>query len=308
MGQLHEFVFAMTSHLLGLGSHAMRPLLMALSMTLLMSRGAICRLLLGLPMLVACTGQDAPGPVSPTVIIDLPDLTPKPQPEPLPAVDGLLEIGTGQRPTLRVLAFYDANQNDKREADEMPLERAGLRLTPVKDGPNGPEKTGPGRIARTDKEGVLLARVPAGMYSLEYVNILSPGDDPNAAQWASAAQERIVMEDQKDKSLNLGAFCQIEAKVQAKPLGVCTPEYDLKPRAFLAAVPKEIQAGGESILRFRADDEAVVTLEPFGVVESFRVTDFFERAVRPAQTTTYILRAKNAYASKEIPFTVEVTP
>ena len=219
----------------------------------------------------------------------------------------MLEIGTGERPTLRVRAFYDADKNYLRGPDEIALERAGLRLTPVMDGPNGSEKTGPGRIVRTSKEGVLLARIPAGLYSLEFVNILSSGSDPNAALWASAAEERIEIKD-KDQSLDLAAFCQIEAKVQPVPTGQCRPEYDLKPRAFLAAVPETIQAGQTSWLRYRADDEAVVTLEPFGEVESFRETGFFERPVQPKVTTTYTLRAKNAYGTREILVTVNVLP
>jgi hypothetical protein len=267
---------------------------------MLMARGAILLL-----MLAACTSPDASEPVSPAVI-NLPD--PNPQPTPVEPVDGVLEIGTGDRPILTVHVFYDANKDDERGATEPPLERAGLRLTPVKDGPNGPEKTGPGRIVRTSNEGVLLARVPPGQYSLEFVNILSPGEDPNAALWASTAKERIVMEDQKDQSLELSAFCQVETKVQPSPVGVCTPEYDLKPRASLAAVPPEIQSGQTSTLRFRADDEAIVTLEPFGVVESFRATGFFEREVQPSVTTTYTLRAKNAYATQEIKATVTVKP
>jgi hypothetical protein len=282
---------ALASHLYGLGSHAMQPMLMA--------RGAICLL-----MLAACTGPDSTEPVSPTVI-NLPD--PKPQPKPVEPVDGVLEIGTGDRSTLTVQAFYDADKNDERGSQEIALERAGLRLTPVKDGPNGTEKTGPGRIVRTTKDGVLIARIPSGLYSLEFVNVVSPGDDPNAAQWVLTAQERIEIKD-KDQSLDLPAFCLIETIIQPAPTGVCTPEYNLKPRASLAAVPEEVQAGQTSILRFRADDEAIVTLEPFGVVESFRVTGFFERDVQPTQTTTYILRAKNAFGTQEIPATVKVMP
>ena len=264
----------------------------------LMARGAILLLILA-----ACTGPDAPEPVSPAVI-NLPD--PKPQPKPPEPVDGVLEIGTGDRPTLTVRAFYDANKNDERDASEIPLERAGLRLTPVKDGPNGSEKTGPGRIVRTTKEGVLTARVPPGLYNLEFVNIRSPGEDPNAALWASSAAEGIEINE--DQSLDLSAFCQVETKVQPSPIGVCTPEYDLKPRAFLSVIPEEIQAGQGSKLRYRTDDEAIVTLEPFGEVESFRETGFFERDVQPTQTTTYILRAKNAYDTREIPATVKVAP
>jgi hypothetical protein len=267
---------------------------------MLMARGAILVL-----MLAACTGPEATEPVSPTVI-NLPD--PKPQPKPVEPVDGVLEIGTGDRPTLTVNVFYDADKNDERGPEEIALERAGLRLTPVKAGPNGPEKTGPGRIVRTTEDGVLIARVPPGLYNLEFVNIFSPGEDPNAALWASTAAEGILIEDQKDKSLALSAFCQVETKVQSSPVGVCTPEYDLKPRAFLAAIPTEIQAGQDSKLSYRADDESVVTLEPFGVVESFRVYGFFEREVQPTQTTTYTLRAKNAYGTREIPVTVKVIP
>ncbi len=265
---------------------------------MLMARGIIF-----LVMLAACTGPDPTEPVSPTVI-NLPD--PKPQPKPLEPVDGVLEIGTGERPTLTVRAFYDANKDDERGATELPLERAGLRLTPVKDGPNGPEKTGPGRIVRTTKDGVLVARVPSGLYNLEFVNIRSPGDDPNAALWVLTAREGIEIN--KDQSLDLPAFCQIQTIIQPAPTGVCTPEYDLKPRASLAAVPEEVKAGQTSTLRFRADDESVVTLEPFGVVESFRVTGFVEREVQPTQTTTYTLRAKNAYGTREIPATVKVLP
>jgi hypothetical protein len=288
-------VLALVSHLCGLGSHAMQPMLMARGTMLLL----ICLLL------AACTGPDATEPVSPAVI-NLPD--PKPQPKPIEPVDGVLEIGMGERPTLTVQVFYDANKDDQRGPEEVALERAGLRLTPVKNGPNGPEKTGPGRIVRTNKEGVLVARVPPGLYSLEFVNIRSPGDDPNAALWASSAEERIVMEDQKDQSLELSAFCQVETKVQPSPVGICTPEYDLKPRAFLDRIPAEIQVGQTSTLSYRADDESVVTLEPFGVVESFRATGFFERDVQPTQTMTYTLRAKNAYDTQEISVTVKVNP
>jgi hypothetical protein len=266
---------------------------------------------------VACSGQGDGVPVSPTVI-SLPDTNPVPNPTPNPEpapgpvpapvpVDGLLEIGSGDRPTLSIRAFYDGNKNDKREANEIPLERAGLRLTPVRDGPYGTERTGPGRIVRSTKDGVLIARIPSGLYSLEFVNILSPGGDPNAALWASAAEERIEIKD-KNQNLDFAAFCQIEAKVQPAPIGICTPEYDLKPRAFLAAVPEEVQVGQSSTLRFRADDEATVTLEPFGEVESFRVSDFFERVVRPIRTTMYTLRAKNAYGSRDIPITIKVVP
>jgi hypothetical protein len=284
-----SLTLVLCSHLCGLGSHAMQPMLMA--------RGAILLL-----MLAACTGPDSTEPVSPTVI-NLPD--PKPEPKPVEPVDGVLEIGTGDRPTLTVRVFYDANKDDERGSAEIALERAGLRLTPVKDGPNGPEKTGPGRIVRTTKEGVLVARVPPGLYNLEFVNFLSPGEDP---KWVSTAAEGIVMEDQKNQSLNLSAFCQVKTKVQPGPVGVCTPEYDLKPRAFLDAIPREIQAGQTSMLNYRADDEATVTLEPFGAVESFRAIGYFERPVQPTQTMTYILRAKNAYGTQEIPATVKVIP
>lgn len=285
-----SLTLVLCSHLRGLGSHAMQPM---------MARGAILLL-----MLAACTGPDATEPVSPTVI-NLPDL--KPQPKPVEPVDGVLSIGTGDRPTLTVRVFYDANKDDKRGPEEVALERAGLRLTPVKDGPNGTEKIGPGRIVRTSNEGVLIARVPPGLYNLEFVNIVSPGEDPNAALWASSAIEGFLIEDQKDKSLELSAFCQVETKVQTSPVGVCTPEYDLKPRAFLAAVPP-IEPGGITTLSYRADDESVVTLEPFGEVESFRATGFFEREVQPTQTTTYTLRAKNAYGTREIPATVKIKP
>jgi hypothetical protein len=271
---------------------------------MLMARGVIFSVVC-LLMFAACAGLDVTEPVSPTVI-NFPD--PKPEPKPVEPVDGVLEIGTGERPTLTVHVFYDADKDEKRGATEPPLERAGLRLVPVKDGPNGSEKTGPGRIVRTNKEGVLVARLPPGLYSLEFVNIRSPGDDPNAALWASSAEERIVMEDQKDQSLELSAFCQVETKVQPSPVGVCVPQYDLKPRASLAAVPEEVQAGQTATLRFRADDEAAVTLEPFGVVESFRATGFFERDVQPTQTLTYTLRAKNAYDTQEISVTVTVNP
>jgi hypothetical protein len=254
-------------------------------------------------VLAACTGPDATEPVSPTVI-NLPD--PKPQPKPVEPVDGVLEIGTGERPTLTVHAFYDADKNDERGLEEVALERAGLRLTPVKNGPNGPEKTGPGRIVRTTKDGVLTARVPPGLYNLEFVGVVSPGDNPNAALWALTAQEGIEIN--KDQSLDLPAFCLVETIIQPAPTGVCRPEYDLKPRASLAAVPKEVSAGQISTLRFRADDESIVTLEPFGVVESFRATGFFERPVQLTQTMTYTLRAKNAYGTQEIPVTVKVTP
>jgi hypothetical protein len=285
-----SFTLVLCSHLCGLGSHAMQPMLMA--------RGAILLL-----MLAACAGPDVPEPVSPAVI-NLPD--PKPEPKPVEPVDGVLEIGTGDRPTLTVHAFYDADKNDERGLKEIALERAGLRLTPVKNGPNGPEKTGPGRIVRTTKDGVLTARVPSGLYNLEFVSVVSPGDDPNAALWALTAQEGIEIN--KDQSLDLPAFCLVETIIQPAPTGVCTPEYDLKPRASLAAVPKEVSAGQISTLRFRADDEAIVTLEPFGVVESFLVNGFFERPVQPTQTMTYTLRAKNAYGTQEIPVTVKVTP
>jgi hypothetical protein len=267
---------------------------------MLMARGAILLL-----MLAACTSPDASEPVSPAVI-NLPD--PNPQPTPVEPVDGVLEIGTGDRPILTVHVFYDANKDDERGATEPPLERAGLRLTPVKDGPNGPEKTGPGRIVRTSNEGILVARVPPGLYNLEFVSIVSPGENPNAALWASTAAEGFLIKDQKDQSLDLSAFCQVETKVQPSPIGVCTPEYDLKPRAFLDAVPREIQAGQTSILSYRADDEAIVTLEPFGVVDSFVTRGFFERPVQPTQTKTYILRAENAYGTREIPTTVNVMP
>jgi hypothetical protein len=253
-------------------------------------------------VLMACTEPNPMDPVAPSVIA-LPD----PQPEPLGPVDGLLEIGTGDRSTLTVHVFYDADQNDQRGPEELALERAGLRLTPVRDGPNGPEKTGPGRIVRTTKEGVLIARVPPGLYSLEFVNVVSAGQDPNAAQWVLTAQERIEIKD-KDQSLDLPAFCLVETVIQPAPTGACTPEYDLKPRAFLAAVPNEVQAGQVSTLRFRVDDEATVTLEPFGEVESFRETDFFERSVKPEVTTTYVLRAKNAYATREVAVTVTLKP
>jgi hypothetical protein len=268
---------------------------------MLMVQGAIFSLICSLTF-VACTGPDPTEPVSPTVI-NLPD--PKPQPKPVEPVDGVLEIGTGDRPTLTVHVFYDANNDDARGPEEIALERAGLRLTPVKNGPNGPEKMGPGRIVRTTKDGVLVARVPPGLYNLEFVKIVSPGEEP---KWASTAAEGLLIEDQKDQSLDLSAFCQVETIVQPSPVGVCTPEYDLKPRASLDAIPTEIQAGQTSTLNYRADDEATVMLEPFGAVESFRVTGFFERPVHPTQTTTYTLRAKNAYGIREIPATVKVTP
>ena len=287
-----SFVLALVSHLLGLGSHAMRPMLMA--------RGAIVLLIC---LLAACTDPDASEPVAPTVV-DLPDL--KPEPKPVEPVDGVLEIGTGDRPTLTVRVFYDANKDDERGPEEVALERAGLRLTPVKDGPNGPEKTGPGRIVRSSKEGVLVARVPSGLYNLEFVNILIPGEDPNAASWTPTAQEGIEIKD-KDQSLDLPAFCLVKTIVQPGPVGVCTPEYDLKPRAYLAAIPPT-ESGGITKLRYRVDDEATVTLEPFGEVESFLATGFFERPVQPTQTTTYTLRAKNAYGTREIPVTVTVNP
>jgi hypothetical protein len=258
--------------------------------------------------LIACTEPSPTVPVTPSVIT-LPDLKPEPKPpEPKPPepVDGVLEIGTGDRPTLTVHAFYDVDKNDERGPQEIALKRAGLRLTPVKDGPNGTQRTGPGRIVRTSKEGVLLARVPPGLYSLEFVNVVSPGEDPNAAQWVLTAQERIEIN--KDQSLDLPAFCLVETIIQPGPVGVCTPEYDLKPRAFLAAVPSEVSAGQISTLRFRADDEATVTLEPFGAVESFRETDFFERTVKPEATTTYTLLAKNGYATREVKATVTVNP
>jgi hypothetical protein len=264
---------------------------------MLMARG-----ILFLLVLAACTAPDPTEPVSPTVI-NLPDL--KPQPKPVEPVDGILEIGMGERPTLTVQVFYDANKNDVRGTEEVALERAGLRLIPVKDGEFGFEKTGPGRIVRTDKNGVLVARVPPGLYNLEFVNFLIPGEDP---KWVSTAAEGIVMEDKIDKSVDLSAFCEVKTKVQPGPVGVCTPEYDLKPRASLDAVPPEIQVGQTSILNYRADDEAIVTLEPFGVVESFRATGFFERPVQPTQTKTYILRAENAYGTREIPTTVNVMP
>ena len=265
-----------------------------------------------LGLLIACTEGSPTIPVTPSVIA-LPDPKPEPKPpepkppEPLEPVDGVLEIGTGDRPTLKVRAFYDADKNDERGPNEIALERAGLRLTPVKDGPNGTEKTGPGRIVRTNKEGILLARIPSGLYNLEFVNVVSPGDDPNAAQWVLTAQERIEIKD-KDQSLELPAFCLVETIIQPGPVGVCTPEYDLKPRAFLAAVPNEISAGQVSTLRFRADDQATVTLEPFGEIESFRETGFFERSVKPEVTTTYTLLAKNAYATREVKATVTVNP
>jgi hypothetical protein len=277
------------SHLCGLGSHAMQPMLMA--------RG-----ILFLLILAACTSPDPTEPASPTVI-NFPD--PKPEPKPLEPVDGVLEIGTGDRPTLTVQVFYDADKDDERGPAEIALERAGLRLIPVKDGEFGFEKTGPGRIVRTTKEGILVARVPPGLYNLEFVNFLSPGEDP---KWVSTAAEGIVMEDKIDKSVDLSAFCEVKVEVQPSPVGVCTPEYDLKPRASLDAIPREIQAGQTSILNYRADDEATVTLEPFGVVESFRATGFFERPVQPTQTTTYTLRAKNAYGTQEIFATVKVMP
>jgi hypothetical protein len=253
-----------------------------------------------LTLTVACNEPDPAVQVSasPTVIA-------APQPKPPELVDGVLEIGTGERPTLSVHAFYDADKNDKRGPSEIALEMAGLRLTPVRDGEFGYEKTGPGRIVRTTKDGLLIARVPSGLYRLEYANLISAGEDPNAAQWATA--EEIVSLD-KDKSLDLPAFCQVKALVQPSPVGSCTPAYDLKPRAFLAAVPEEVQAGQIATLRFRADDEASVTLEPFGEVESFRETDFFERTVKPETTTTYTLRAKNAYGTREIPVIVVVKP
>ena len=264
-------------------------------------------LLICLLLFAACTGPDVTEPVSPTVI-NLPDPKPLPNPQPKPPepIDGVLEIGTGERPTLTVHAFYDADKNDVRGPNEIALERAGLRLTPVKDGLNGPEKTGPGRIVRTNKEGILLARIPSGLYSLEFVNVFSPGSDPNAALWASAAQERIEIKD-KDQSLDLPAFCLDKTVIQPSPVGDCIPEYDLKPRAYLAAIPPT-EPGGISKLRYRVDDEATVTLEPFGLVESFKETGFFERNVQPKVTTTYVLRAKNAYGTREIPVTVTVSP
>ena len=265
--------------------------------------------LAALVFLISCTEPSPTVPVTPSVIV-LPDPKPEPkppEPKPLEPVDGVLEIGTGDRPTLRVQVFYDADKNDQRGPEEVVLERSGLRLTPVKDGPNGTEKTGPGRIVRTSKGGVLIARVPPGLYSLEFVNILSPGDDPNAAQWVLTAQERIEIKD-KDQSVDLPAFCLVETIIQPSPVGVCAPEYDLKPRAFLAAVPNQVSAGQISTLRFRADDEATVTLEPFGEVESFRQTDFFERDVKPEVTTTYTLLAKNGYATREVKATVTVNP
>jgi hypothetical protein len=302
LGDFMSPVLALVSHLCGLGSHAMQPMLMA--------RGTIC-LLICLLLLVACTGPDATVPVSPAVI-DLPDPKPQPEPQPKPEpvapVDGVLEIGTGERPTLTVRVFYDANKDGERGSKEIALERAGLRLTPVKDVPNGEEPTGPGQIVRTSKEGVLIARVPPGLYRLEFVNIVSPGADPNAALWAySAAAERLEILG-KDKLVNLWAFCQVEAKVQPSPVGVCTPQYDLRPGAFLNAEPLSINLGGQSVLEFGTYDEATVTLEPFGSIAPFRAGEVLKRSVTPTVTTKYTLKAKNAYATREIPITVEVTP
>jgi hypothetical protein len=304
IGDFMSSVLALTSHLFGLGSHAMQPILMV--------RAAICLLVLGVLSLAACTSPDVIPPVTPTVI-NLPDLTPQPKPqpkpEPVPPVDGVLEIGTGDRPTLTVRVFYDANKDGKRGSKEIALERAGLRLTPVKDGPMGMEPTGPGQIARTSTEGVLVARIPPGLYSLEFVNIVSPGKDPNAALWAySAAAERLEILGKEDKLVNLWAFCQVETKVQPSPVGVCAPQYDLRPGAFLNAEPLSIKLGGQSMLEFGTYDEATVTLEPFGAIAPFRAGEVFKRSVTPTVTTKYIMQAKNAYATREIPVTVEVTP
>jgi hypothetical protein len=259
---------------------------------------------IGLLMFASCSVLNVAEPATPAVI-GLPDAKPAPNPEPVAPIDGVLEIGTGERPTLSVHTFYDADKNDKRDPEEGALGLAGLRLTPVREGPNGPEKTGPGRLVRTTKDGLLLARVPAGMYSLEYANIISAGQDPNAAQWASA---EAVLTLSQDQSLDLPAFCQVEARIQPGPVGVCAPEFDLKPRAFLAVVPEEVQVGEKATLRFRADDESSVTLEPFGTVESFRESDFFERIIKPTLTTTYVLRAKNAFGTREVRATVTVKP
>jgi hypothetical protein len=303
-GEFMSSVLALVSHLCGLVSHAMRPMLMARATIDVLICWLICWPI-WLLLLVACGSPDVSPPVSPTVIT-LPDLIN--EPKPVEPVDGVLEIGTGDnRPTLTVQAFYDADKNDLRGPEEVALERAGLRLTPVIAGEAGFEKTGPGRIVRANKAGVLLARVPPGLYNLEFVNVRSPGDDPNAALWALTAAEGVEIKDQ-NQSLDLPAFCLVETIIQPGPVGVCTPEYDLKPRAFLAATPTEIQAGQTSILSYRADDEAVVTLEPFGVVDSFVTRGFLERSIEPQVTTTYTLRAKNAYGTQEIPIMVKVTP
>jgi hypothetical protein len=303
-GMVLSHLSRLASHLEGLGSHAMRGsgLRFRLWCNLRVTRFT------PLLLLLACTNSsnlpNAPLPL-PTVI-SIPDLKPIPEtPVPVQPVDGILEFGTGERVTLRVLAFYDANSNNRRDNAEVVLESAGLRLTPVKLGDFGPEKIGPARVVRASKEGLLIARVPVGVYSLEFVKITVAGTDPNAAQWATA--ERVLGLSQ-DASLELPAFCQIEARTQASPIGVCVPQYDLRPRASLAAVPEDIEVGGIAKLRFRADDDAVVTLEPFGQVESFIEIDFWERFVQPKGTTTYTLRAKNAYGTREVKATVTVQP
>jgi hypothetical protein len=263
-----------------------------------------------------------PGPTPTPIPEPIPVPVPEPAPPPTPPIDGVLEIGSGpDRPTLNVQAFYDANDTGTRDRQEPPLGRAGLRLSPVRIGENGPEQTGPGRIVRADQNGNLRARLPKGLYRLEFVTILSPGPDKNAALWVTS---EWVLELEADGSLDLDsdgkpdlkagstlglpAFCQIATKRQPEPDGMCSPKYDLRPRAFLGINPTEITAGQTATLLYRTDDEATVRLDPFGTVETFRETDFFERVVTPETSTTYTLRAQNAYDTLEVSVRVTVNP
>jgi hypothetical protein len=264
----------------------------------------------GLPSgLLSCA---APGPSVNPALIPIFDPKPDPKPDqPNPAGDGVLELGSGERPTLSVQAFYDANSDDTRQPGEAALETAGLRLTAVRAGTKGPEKTGPGQIVRTRKDGVLMAQIPAGLYLLGFVKISGTGsdvndvNDVNTAQWASS---EILINLEADRRVDLAAFCQVQAVTQPSAGGACSPKYDLQPRASFAVVPDSITPGQTATLRFRTEDQAVVTLEPFGTVESFREKGFFERSVQPLVTTTYSLRAKNAYATREIKITLTVEP
>jgi hypothetical protein len=284
------------SHLCGLGSHAMQQLKQKVR-----DGVGLLAVVLGFMLVVACSDPNPPALATPTTAV--PDLKPEPKPEP---IDGVLEIGTGERPTLSVTAFYDANGNDKRDATEVALEMAGLRLTPVKNVETGLQQTGPGRIVRSSKQGVLVAHVPTGLYRLGFVPVISAGSDPNAGLWVLTEQEVLLG---LNTSIDLAAFCQLDAKhIAPVPVGPCAPQYDLKPRAYLGALPEEIRPGETSILRFRTDDEASVTLEPFGEVESFKEFDFFKRLIKPEVTTTYTLRAKNAYDTQEVSVRVVVKP
>jgi hypothetical protein len=295
------------SHGWGLGSHAMRIFLRQSLFSGFVAVISWFTVGVAASSLLSCAAPASA--VNPALIPILdPKPVPKPEPpdpQPDPAMDGLLELGSGERPTLSIQAFYDANSDDTRQPGEAALESAGLRLTAVRVGVKGPEKTGPGHIVRTRKDGLLIAHVPVGMYLLGFVKTTSAGSDANAAQWASS---EILINLEADQAVDLPAFCQVEAVTQPASTGACAPKYELRPRASFAVVPDSITPGQTATLRFRTEDQAVVTLEPFGVVESFREKDFFERTVQPSVTTTYTLRAKNAYATREINVTLTVKP